>query len=236
MTKKLKIGICLSETNYANYPTWILGNQDAIEIVELACEKQNEAELKVCDGLLLTGGIDIDPFYFDKNLMSYPNQPNSWNRARDEFEITLFNTALKLSMPVLGICRGLQLINVALGGNLITDIEFAGYPNHRSKDGIDYVHQVKLEPNSLLAKISEISSGEINSAHHQAIDTLGEALKVNCNSEEGIIEGIEWENAENKSPLLAVQWHPERIKNKEINPLSKKIRDWFLKEAAHYKN
>ena len=134
MTKKIKIGICFSESNYANYPTWISGNEDAIDLVELAWEKQNEAELEVCDGLLLTGGIDIDPFYFDNKIRTYANQPNKWNRTRDEFEMSLFNTALKLSMPVLGICRGLQLINVALGGNLITDIEFAGYPNHRSKN------------------------------------------------------------------------------------------------------
>lgn len=236
MTKKIKIGICFSESNYANYPSWISGNEDAIDLVELAWEKQNEAELEVCDGLLLTGGIDIDPFYFDNKIRTYANQPNKWNRTRDEFEMSLFNTALKLSMPVLGICRGLQLINVALGGNLITDIEFAGYPNHRSKNGIDHLHQVKIDSKSLLANISKITIGEINSAHHQAIDLLGEALKVNCSSEEGIIEGIEWESAKNKSPLLAVQWHPERIKDKETNPLSKNIRDWFLNEAGHYKH
>jgi len=236
VTRKIKIGISKSETNYANYPAWILGDDDAIAIVELSWEKQNEAALIDCDGLLLTGGIDIDPFYFDKNIVTYPNQPNTWNRLRDEFEISLFNKALKLSMPILGICRGLQLINVALGGNLITDIEFAGKTNHRSKDGIDHVHQIKIDPNSLLAKISQLTNGQINSAHHQAIDALGGALKVNCNSEEGIVEGIEWINSENKSPLLAVQWHPERIENKEVNPLSKKIRDWFLKEASHYKN
>jgi putative glutamine amidotransferase len=137
-------------------------------------------------------------------------------------------------MPILGICRGLQLVNVALNGSLVPDITEAGKQNHRSIAGIDHMHGVEVVSGSLLEKISATNSGIVNSAHHQCIDNVAAALQVNCIAAEGIIEGIEWKHKEKKSPLLCVQWHPERIENKNTNPLSKNILEWFLNEAANY--
>lgn len=234
MTKKIRIGVSFSETKYANYPAWILDQSNDIEIVELLWEKQNLKELNTCHGLLLTGGIDIDPFFFQSHTTSYPNQPISWNRLRDQFEIELFNIAQTILLPVLGICRGLQLVNIALKGDLLIDIQAAGKQNHRAQEGIDHVHTVHLVENSLLANVSGLKSGSVNSAHHQAIGTVAAPLLVNCFAEEAVIEGIEWSDKEGRCPMLCVQWHPERIENKNSNPLSQNIKAWFLNEAANF--
>lgn len=235
MANSITIGISFTETKYANYPAWILAENEGIELVVLSWEKQNSGDLKKCNGLLLTGGMDIDPFFYHPQLSDYPHKPSSWNRARDDFETKLFSAAQSLAMPVLGICRGLQLINVSLGGSLLPDNEEAGKRNHRTQDGIDHVHTIQMLQHSLLAGITGISEGNVNSAHHQAIDRIAESLLVNCFSQDGIAEGIEWKEKENRSPMIGVQWHPERIENKNTSPLSKNIRNWFLMEAAKYK-
>jgi len=235
MGTTIKIGVSFSETKYPNFPAWILGGNEVVEVVELFWDQQNREDLDRCDGLLLTGGVDIDPFFFAPEVTNYPNQPESWNRIRDQFEIDLFKRALSLKMPVLGICRGLQLINVALGGSLIADLEASGRNNHRNMGGIDFIHRVNLENSTLLKRICDVEGGLANSAHHQAIGQVAEALQVNCYSADGIIEGIELKDQRDCSPLIAIQWHPERIENKEINPLSQNIRGWFLEQAIKFK-
>ena len=177
----------------------------------------------------------MHPCFYDPELKNYPNQPKEWNPQRDQFELDLFSLAQDFKMPVLGICRGLQLINIALGGSLTLDLEAAGQQNHRNMNGIDYIHSVRLEKDSLFASVCKIEQGVVNSAHHQAIDRVADTLLVNCFSDDGIIEGIEWKNKEGRSPMLSVQWHPERIENKEINPLSQNIRAWFFEEASKFK-
>ena len=235
MATPIIIGISFSETKFSNYPAWILGETMNVEIVELSWEKQNMEDLAKCHGLLLSGGVDMDPKFIQPAITHYPNQPAVWNPARDQFELDLFNAAQLLKMPILGVCRGLQLVNVALGGNLLTDLEDEGKPNHRSRAGVDHVHGVQLLAGSLLETITAIHEGEVNSAHHQAINRVADSLVVNCFSQaDEIIEGIEWKEKENRSPMICVQWHPERIINKEQNPLSKNIRDWFLAEAVKY--
>lgn len=235
MATPIIIGISFSETKYPNYPAWILGETMEVEIVELSWEKQNLEDLEKCHGLLLSGGVDMDPKFIQPAITHYPNQPAEWNPARDQFELDLFSAAQLLKMPILGVCRGLQLVNVALGGNLLTDLEDEGKPNHRSRAGVDHVHGVQLLAGSLLETITAIHEGEVNSAHHQAINRVADSLVVNCFSQaDEIIEGIEWKEKENRSPMICVQWHPERIINKEQHPLSKNIRDWFFAEALKY--
>jgi len=233
MRKTITIGISFSETKYPNYPAWI--KVEGVEIIELSWEKQNLEDLHHCQGLLLTGGLDMDPIFYEPGLKCYANQPAKWNRVRDRFELDLFDLARSLKMPVLGICRGLQLINIALGGTMVLDLQATGKQNHRNIEGIDAIHPLLLTKNSLLASICAIPEGVANSAHHQAIDQVAESLQVNCHSGDGIIEGIEWKEKDNCSPLIAVQWHPERIENKEINPLSQNIRTWFLEQATKFK-
>lgn len=234
MSTPLTIGISFSATNYANYPAWIIGDHAGIKIIELSWEKQNSADLSKCQGLLLTGGIDIAPVFYNSQISDYSNKPAAWSKARDQFEINLFHAAQVAGMPVFGICRGLQLVNVALGGNLVLDIEEAGKQSHRSQEGADQLHTIQIQQGSLLSDISGISLGTVNSAHHQALDHVAETLQVNCFSPDGIAEGIEWKEKNNRPPLLCVQWHPERISDKHTNPLSKNIREWFLLAAAKY--
>lgn len=233
MSAKLAIGITATEAKYNNYPSWILEGRADIEIVELSASWQNQDILKKCSGLLLSGGVDVDPFFYNGSI-PYPNQPNEWKRERDLFEMDLLKTALAVSMPVLGICRGLQLVNVALGGTLVPDIEASGKQNHRAMNGVDFYHSVYLQPNSLLAQVTQSTAGFVNSAHHQAIDQVAPLLQINALADEKIIEGLEWIDPLNRSPLLCVQWHPERIEDKNHNPLSIALKNWFLQQASNY--
>lgn len=211
-----------------------MGDNADIKIIELSWENQNSGDLYKCQGLLLTGGIDIAPVFYNSERSDYPNKPAAWNKARDQFEMNLFHAAQVAGIPVLGVCRGLQLVNIALGGNLVQDVEEAGKQNHRSQDGEDQLHTIQIQQSSLLSDISGISQGTVNSAHHQALDHVAETLQVNCFSPDGIAEGMEWKEKNDRPPLLCVQWHPERMQDKYTNPLSKNIRDWFLLTAAKH--
>jgi putative glutamine amidotransferase len=141
--------------------------------------------------------------------------------------------AWERELPVLGVCRGLQLINITLKGDLVQDLGIAGDAVHEANAGIDKQHMVRIEGDSLLSAVTGHFSGEVNSAHHQAVGRLGEGLKVNCFAEDGTIEGIEWAEPAGRPFLLAVQWHPERMlaNGFEDEFLYKAIRDRFVAEV-----
>jgi putative glutamine amidotransferase len=223
--KKITIGVTHSESRYENYPKWIKGNDADIEIIELSVANQNWDQIEDCDGILLTGGIDIHPQFYDNANRKYPFAPEAFNEQRDEFEMHVFETALNFEHPILAICRGHQLVNVALGGNLTQDLG-AGNDIHKRNEE-DKQHTIKTEAGTLLNKISG-DSGTINSAHHQGINELSEELMANSYSPDGVIEGVEWKDKEDKPWLLAVQWHPERMVDKETNSFSQNIREAFL--------
>lgn len=231
MSQKIKIGVTFSEARYENYPKWIVGDDADIELVELSWEKQNWDDIEDCDGIVLTGGIDTCPRFYESERTDYPNKPDNWNEARDEFEMHVFETALNFDHPVLAICRGLQLVNVALGGDLIQDLEEAGKNDHRRHGEVDGQHAVSIVPNSLLNEVSGITSGNINSAHHQAAGRISDELMVSAVSPDGVVEALEWKVKEGEPWLLAVQWHPERMLDKKSNPLSKNIREKFLESV-----
>jgi len=224
--KNITIGVTVTEALHANYPKWIKGDDESISIIELSADHQNWDQIEDCDGILLTGGIDMHPQFYDNANRKYPFAPETFNVERDEFEMHVFETALNLEHPILAICRGHQLVNVALGGNLIQDLG-AGNEMHK-KGEEDKKHTVTTESGSLLREICG-ESGEVNSAHHQAVMDLSDELIANCHAPDGVIEGIEWRDKEDKPWLLAVQWHPERIADRETNPFSKNIREAFLK-------
>jgi putative glutamine amidotransferase len=141
--------------------------------------------------------------------------------------------AWERELPVLGVCRGLQLINITLKGGLVQDLGIAGDGMHEANAGIDKQHGVRIESDSLLAEVTGCLSGEVNSAHHQAVGQLGEGLRVNCYAEDGRIEGIEWAEPAGRPFLLAVQWHPERMlaNGFEDEFLYRAIRDRFVGEV-----
>lgn len=163
---------------------------------------------KVCKGFLLVGGGDLDSALWQEEL--HPSAA-AINPVRDAFEIELARQLLESKTPVLGICRGHQVMNVALGGTLWQDIPafLPGSPNHDRKDLPDsIVHNVTIEGRTHLFQILKQRDLEVNSSHHQAVNELGRGFVISAASGDGIIEGIELP----RHPFaIGVQWHPERL-------------------------
>ena len=220
-----RIGITTSDTNFQNYPNWIAG--EGVEIVQLSYTEKNTQDFDSCDGFVLTGGIDVHPQFYQNTRVDYPNT-TVFNESRDHFEIQVFEFARQLNKPVLAICRGMQLVNIALGGNLIQDLQENGFENHRKGSEGDREHKIEVRPGTLLAQIAGVQQGFVNSAHHQGLDQIADELKVSAFSEDGVVEAIEYKDA-NKPFLLAVQWHPERMQIPASNlAFSQNIRSAFM--------
>ena len=150
-----------------------------------------------CDGLLLPGGGDVAPWrYGPRNTAS-----TGVDAARDALELGLLNRFVSVGRPVLGICRGIQVINVAFGGTLRQDI-----PGHSQSAGMDRVHHTRVAT-SFLTDLYGYAC-VVNSAHHQAVERLGHGLRAVQWAPDGTVEALEHE----KLPLWAVQWHPERLR------------------------
>lgn len=224
-----RIGITTSDTNFLNYPNWIAG--EGVEIVQLSYTQKNTHDFDACDGFVLTGGADVHPRFYQNARVDYPHR-TLFNESRDLFELQVFEFARQQNKPVLAICRGLQLVNIALGGNLIQDLEENGFKDHRKRPEGDGEHKIEVKPGTLLAQISRVQLGFVNSAHHQGLDQIADELSVSAFSEDGVVEAIEYKDA-NKPFLLAVQWHPERMQIPASNvAFSQNIRLAFM-EALH---
>lgn len=161
-------------------------------------------------GLLLTGGADINPKYYGQARASQTQPPDD---ARDEMELTLLAEALAADLPVLAICRGMQLLNVRLGGTLVQHL-LSSEHEQRLPDEIPGrhrdAHQVDVKDGTQLARIMGAGKHPVNSRHHQAVGAVGSGAIVSASSEDGIPEGMELPS---KRFVVAVQWHPEdRIK------------------------
>ncbi len=171
------------------------------------------------DGVLFTGGDDINPALYEKNtpkkiLKTVAQTPD--NGARDARELLLIKEVFRQRKPVLAICRGHQLLNVAFGGKLVADIaqQVAGaLPHQQSKRAFEMVHEAALTPDSLLAKICRSKVLRVNSTHHQAVVTPAKPFVATAVSADGIVEAMELKPAwAKKMPyLLSVQFHPERL-------------------------
>ena len=161
------------------------------------------------DGLLLQGGADMSPESYGEKAL---NPLWAGDQVRDQYEIELFHEFVTQGKPVLGICRGHQVINVALGGKLYQDIATqCGDQSCTHRDEAKYdntFHEMRILPNTWLARIyPQVQTKRVNSIHHQAIKQIGEGLVPEAVSEpDGIIEAIRWSGA---SYVLGLQWHPE---------------------------
>lgn len=157
-----------------------------------------------CCGLLLTGGGDVDPALYGEIASPETDPPDP---ERDAVEAALIDEALARDLPLLGICRGMQLLNVHLGGSLVQHLPTVGRHVRRTSDRGLPAHRVVIEPGSMLASIAHRQMWEVNSRHHQAVARLASGFKV-CASdpEDGTVEAIELPA---RRYVLAVQWHPE---------------------------
>lgn len=198
-----------------------------VEVINLS---QAPEQIESVDGILFTGGADVDPKYYNKPEL-LPLCNDTPDEARDINELSFAKTADERNLPVLGICRGLQLLNVHYGGTLIADLEHNGLPSHSKIDGHDRPHQVAIEPGTLLMRITRETDGGVASAHHQAIDTVAPGMQISSRSiGDNVIEAIEWKDPEKKPYFLAVQWHPERMDLE--SPLSAPLFENFVENIA----
>lgn len=169
------------------------------------------------DGVLLTGGEDVHTeIYRDDLPQTLKKTVQPADPERDAFELMLVDEVFRQRKPLLAICRGQQLLNVALGGTLIVDIpsEMPGAINHSRLDKKDkIVHDAKVDGGSLLAKATGTTTLGVNSSHHQAVKKVAKPLRITAVSIDGIVEGLELGPASRHFLpfLLAVQFHPERL-------------------------
>jgi putative glutamine amidotransferase len=190
--------------------------------VELTRDADVEGVLARLDGLILSGGADVEP-------SRYGHEPDeslgSIEPDRDEWELALLREARRLEMPVLAICRGAQLANVFYGGTLNQHVELeegAGHPQW-DVDGRETTHEVDVVPGSQLSTIYPRKLG-VNSLHHQTLAVLGNDLVVSASAPDGVIEAVELPGHD----LLAVQWHPELLEKPDPTFV------WLVDRASDY--
>ncbi len=192
------------------------------------------------DGVLLTGGDDIDPALYDqtlskKILKTVEQTPDGG--GRDERELILIREIFSQRKPLLAICRGHQILNVAFGGGLVADIaqQIPGALNHRRSDrALELVHDVTVKPGSLFAKICGKKIVGVNSTHHQAVTELAAPFVATAQSRDGIVEAMELKPKFAPLPFfLSVQFHPERLT--QIHRRYRKIFETFVAACARGK-
>jgi len=241
-SKKPKIGITQSATDLAARYRWpsryafdFLKTEYHRSITEaggIPCPLVNTEDNKIIDeyidmidGLMVTGGDDMDPEYFGQK----PHKSITLTSPRrDRFELEIIRLALKKDIPIFGICRGHQVINIALGGTIFQDLSCAPFETLRHSDPKEVknrFHKVKILKGTILSAIIGSSSIEVYSSHHQIIDKIGKRLLASAYSPDGVIEGLE---GPEYRFLVTVQWHPEMISRRAH---SKKLFKAFVKAS-----
>jgi putative glutamine amidotransferase len=202
------------------------------ELKMLESLEEIDGAINQADGILLPGGNDVNPLLYGEERRSETQPPHN---ERDRFEMYLLEKAMERKLPVLGICRGLQLINVKLGGTLYQDVqkEMPGSLEHDCH-GEDtkplprsaLVHSVTLDENSKLHEVIGEKTVEVNSLHHQGIKDLGKGLIATGHSPDGLVEAIEMPDY---PYLTGVQWHPEELQG---SSMWKKFLGHFIQVCA----
>jgi putative glutamine amidotransferase len=166
---------------------------------------ESAAILEVVDGLIFSGGGDLDPATYNGSAHPAISDVNQW---RDAFELKLARLALKTDIPMLGICRGIGVLSVASGGNLVSHIpdEFSGLVAHTGGTAQSVKHQVQIKQDSRLASIMKASEATVVSLHHQAVSSVPPGWRVVAHTSDQVIEAMEHEH---HPWAIALQWHPE---------------------------
>lgn len=192
-------------------------------LIHVNTDHSRMAEIvETLDGVIFAGGPDIDPILFGQETVP---ECGRIFRQRDDMELNLFQEAARCNLPVLGICRGIQLLNVAMGGTLIQHIpaRYEGSLHQQPTKRLSLYHDVTVLPGTMLASVyGDNARVTTNSFHHQAIDKLAEGLRVEAVVDEGFVEAV---SGTGDRFILGVQWHPEVSYNIDEN--SRKIFDLF---------
>ena len=196
-----------------------------VRIIPLENPEKAVARMLTCDGLLLPGGTDINPQLYGQIRTEKCQAPNT---LRDTGEWQMLDAFLSTGKPILGICRGIQLMNVYFGGTLHQDIRHLQQTNHDDFSGRGKgVHPVTFKPGTLLHHILGTQQELVNTMHHQALDRLGKGLICVAVSDDGFAEAVELSN----HPFcLGVQWHPEHMSRKF--PSQQRIFDAFVSSCG----
>ena len=180
-------------------------------LIPFGNKEEIEETLELVDGIIMTGGVDVNPMLYGEMWHTTQGDADS---ARDEFDIQLIKSAYERNIPILGICRGCQIINVAFGGSLYQDNMEAGahVGVHNQKNRRAYpCHMIQIEEGSFLYDVCG-SSYAVNSYHHQSVKALGEGLKVVAKAPDGIVEAIQHES----KFVWACQFHPEMMHKQDL--------------------
>ena len=227
MSRRPVIGICsaLEDVSWANWTllanvsprSYTLTVQAAGGMALLLPPDDEAAEqpsemLDLIDGLMLSGGSDVDPGSY--GAVPHPETRGTWPE-RDRFELALTHAALERDMPVLGICRGFQLLNVACGGTLDQHLpDRLGNDDHRHTPGTFGDHEVRIQEGTLAARAVGGGHSSVKSHHHQGIDELGEGLvAVGWSDGDDVVEAVELPD---KPYALGVLWHPEEDERSNV--------------------
>jgi putative glutamine amidotransferase len=202
------------------------GARGAVVMPDELGEGEADELLDRFDGLLLIGGGDLDPATYGQ-----PREPQVYgvSARRDGFELALTRAAIARAMPTLAVCRGHQVLNVALGGTLEQHIVPGDVPHGRpGVAGGSIVHPVEVQGGSRVATALSTTRAEVSSQHHQAVDKLGDDLEAVAWADDGVIEGIELTNSDHC--VIGVQWHPEDTAG--TDPVQQRLFDAFVTEVA----
>ncbi len=212
-----------------NYLGWLGRSASGATLRILSPGRATEDEVGECEGIVLTGGGDVHPASYGRgDALRVAREVKA---DRDEFEFGLIRRAVAARTPLLGICRGCQVFNVAMGGSLIPDLPAAGYASHAADVE---AHPLLVMQGTVLRSILRTGAGSVNTSHHQSVLTPGEGLRVAALSDDNVVEAIEWGVPEGRSWILMVQWHPERAWGLE-HSFSEIILGAFLRAVKHRK-
>lgn len=189
--------------------------------VNLPLDLDPATAVERCDGILLSGGADIDPTRYGQEAETDLFPPEI---ARDDFELALMDAAAKRGTPVLGICRGLQIINVHGGGTLNQHVE-----PHARFDVVPHTeaHEIELAADSTLGSLYG-DRRSVNSLHHQTVAEVAPAYRVTARSDDGVVEGLEHKEL----PIVSVQWHPEMMSSRSGDP----VFGWLVEAALRFRD
>lgn len=181
--------------------------KDTTFVIMPILEKDSEKLFQLVDGIIISGGDDINPKYFNKKKSDKVKSVEPDRRTN--FQLAAIEYAIKNGKPLLGICNGMQGLNIAMGGDLIQDIpsELEKSEKHKGENPIKTTHDVTVIRDTWLYGVVGVDNMTVNSNHHQAIGKIGKNLVISAKASDGIVEAIECTNC--KKPVIGVQWHPE---------------------------